>query len=485
MIKKLISLSLCLFLLFSASATAIAESSYAFEKIELGYSILTGEVTKISEGRIKLSKVCDDLWSDNIGEKNADYIILDTTDFQDTEFCDGDVIRVYFLNTIFTDYRKEIDEGDYAFELLDYQRNDQQISVEEMAKFLEKMGVLNGYEDGKLHLERNITRAEFTALMVKIYYAWDFAYMSKYTFDGKTTFPFKDVPKDHWASTYIEYAYNNGIINGKNKDIFAPDESITIRDCIVVLLNASAKNEDQHQRLLDTAKILGGYPDGYLKIAKENELIIDQLPEKIASRGDIARILYNAYDHETKFRYITAGKPVIYLYPQKETDVNVEVSFDGEFTFTYPEYNNGWAVTAKPDGTLISGTTEYPYLFWEGKVMNYSSKFDEGFLVSKKETVSFLEEKLELLGLNEKERADFITYWAPQLIKNDFNIIKFDAEEYASKVSLNIDPQPDSIIRVFMLYRAANGNESIKEQVLNRVERKGFVAVEWGGAIEE
>lgn len=354
-----------------------------------------------------------------------------------------------------------------------------------MAKFLEEIDILNGYADGELHLNRNITRAEFTALMVKIHHLVDYNFMSETILTDETIFPFKDVPKDHWARDCIEYAYINGIINGKSTDTFAPEESITIKDCIVILLNASTSSESQHQLLLDTAKAFGGYPDGYLKIAKENGLITDQLPEKIASRGDVARILYNVYNHKTNFSYITAAKPVVYLYPEKETDVNVGISFDGYFTFTYPEYNSGWAVTAKTDGTLVSGTTEYPYLFWEGKVQDYSYKFDEGFIVSRKETVSFLEEKLKILGLNEKERADFITYWAPQLIKNDFNIIKFDTEQYASKVTLDITPQPDCVIRVFMIYQAANSNESIKKQELHTVERNGFVAVEWGGSLVE
>ncbi|MDD4844492.1 MAG: S-layer homology domain-containing protein [Anaerotignum sp.] len=484
MMKKFIGFLLSFCLLFSVSTTVFAANSYTLEKIKNTYSVLTGEVTKISEDRIKLSKISDALWSDIKGAQKADYIILDTTGFENTKFCDGDIIRAYFITNFMVDYRSEIDVDDYAFELLAYQRNDQEISVEEMAEFLEGIGVLNGYEDGELHLERNITRAEFTSIMMKIFGVWGYNYETKIALEG-TTFPFKDVPKDHWARESIIYAFANGMISGKSGDTFAPDENITIRDCIVVLLKANTKYEDQRQLLLDVVKTLGGYPDGYLKIAKENGLITDQLPDKIATRGEVAKILYNAYNHEANMTYLTAAKPVIYLYPQKDTDATVEVSFDGDFTFTYPEYKDSWAVTARPDGTLISGTTEYPYLFWEGKVMNYSPKFDEGFLVSKKETVSFLEEKLERLGLNEKERADFITYWAPQLIKNDYNIIKFDTEEYASKVSLNITPQPDSMIRVFMVYKAANGNESIKKQELNSVERNGFVAVEWGGALEE
>lgn len=484
MFKKLIGFLLCLCLIFSTSVMAFCENTYTIKKIENEYCVLTGKVTKISEGRIKLSKISDELWSDNIFYQNekTNYIILDTTNFEGTEFCDGDVIRAYF-ESCSIDYRTQID---YAFKLRGYEEDSvQQISVDEKANFLQEMGVLNGDEYGNLNLERNITRAEFTTLMVKIYNRYDYMHMSEYQFNSEESFPFKDVPEDHWARDYIEYAYSNGIINGKDKNTFAPDKNITIRDCIVVLLNANAEEEYQRQYLLDTAKELGGYPDGYIKIAKENGLISDELPEKIASRGDVVTILYNVYYTKAKFEYITAGKPVIYLYPQKETDVNVEVSFNGDFTFTYPEYNDGWTVTARPDGTLVSGTTEYPYLFWEGKVMKYTPKFDKGFLVSRKETVSFLEEKLEILGLNAKERADFITYWAPQLIKNDFNIIKFDTAEYDSKVSLNIEPKPDSIIRVFMIYKVADGNENIKKQELSRVQRKGFVAVEWGGAIEE
>lgn len=472
--KKFVCIWLCLSLLFSASATVFAEEAFKFEKIQ-GYSILTGEITEISEDRIKLSKISDDLWSDDIGNNNVDSIMLDTTNFEDTEFCKGDVIRAYFVALV--DYQ--------IYGLLAYLHKDRENSVDEKAKFLEEIGVLKGYEDGELHLNRNITRAEFTALMVKIYHYSDYKFMCRTKGNDETVLPFKDVPKDYWARDYIEYAYSKGVINGKNRATFAHDESITIRDCIVILLNSSIKNGDQKRLLLNSVKALGGYPDGYLKIAEENELIADQLCDKIATRGEVAVILYNIYNHETNFSYITAGKPVIYLYPQKETDVNVKVTFDGNFTFTYPEYNDGWTVTANSDGTLISGITEYPYLFWEGKVINYSPQVDEGFLVSRKETVPFLEEKLKILGLNEKERADFITYWAPKLIKNEYNIIKFDTEEYASKVSLSIEPQPDSMIRVFMIYKAANGTEKIKEQKLDRVQRKGFIAVEWGGAIEE
>lgn len=62
-----------------------------------------------------------------------------------------------------------------------------------------------------------------------------------------------------------------------------------------------------------------------------------------------------------------AGKPVIYLYPEKTTNVEVKLNFNGELIATYPTYDNGWSVIARPDGTLINTADgrEYSYLFWE------------------------------------------------------------------------------------------------------------------------
>ena len=45
-------------------------------------------------------------------------------------------------------------------------------------------------------------------------------------------------------------------------------------------------------------------------------------------------------------------KPVIYLYPEETTEVTVKLDFKGKLTSTYPAYENGWKVTAQPDGTL-------------------------------------------------------------------------------------------------------------------------------------
>ena len=49
-----------------------------------------------------------------------------------------------------------------------------------------------------------------------------------------------------------------------------------------------------------------------------------------------------------------ARKPIIYLYPETRTEVNVKLDINGRLVTTYPAYDTekGWKVTADPDGTL-------------------------------------------------------------------------------------------------------------------------------------
>ena len=72
------------------------------------------------------------------------------------------------------------------------------------------------------------------------------------------------------------------------------------------------------------------------------------------------------------------AKPVIYLYPEEETQVTVQLDYAGELTCTYPTYQDGWTVTASPDGTLTDNQGQtYNYLYWEGKD-NVEYDFSQG-----------------------------------------------------------------------------------------------------------
>ena len=174
-------------------------------------------------------------------------------------------------------------------------------------------------------------------------------------------------------------------------------------------------------------------------------------------------------------------KPVIYLYPTEKMDVNVNLTLDGKLTCTYPSYGNGWSVTALPDGTLINAEgQQYNYLYWEGETY---AKYDlsKGFCVKGEDTAKFLEEALEKLGLNRCEANEFIVYWLPLMEQNPYNIIAFQTDVYTEAARLEVNPKPDTLIRVFMAWQKSDNYVELEEQELLAPERKGFTVVEWGG----
>lgn len=175
-------------------------------------------------------------------------------------------------------------------------------------------------------------------------------------------------------------------------------------------------------------------------------------------------------------------KPVIYLYPEAETDVTVRLDYAGDLTCTYPAYDGAWRVAAAPDGTLTdeSGQT-YRYLYWEG-TDNVQYDFSEGFCVPGEETAAFLEDALAQLGLTRAEANEFIIYWLPQMEQNAYNLISFQQETYTDSAKLTITPQPDTLLRVFMAWKPLTSAVEIAPQTLTAPERTGFTAVEWGGA---
>ncbi|MBU1221937.1 hypothetical protein KKF34_08395 [Myxococcota bacterium] len=179
-------------------------------------------------------------------------------------------------------------------------------------------------------------------------------------------------------------------------------------------------------------------------------------------------------------------KPVIYLYPVEKTVVNVAFTNpeNVSLTYTYPQYkDNGWTVTAWPDGTLESDSREYYSLFWEGPTID-NIIFSTGFSVSYDETIPFLEDALLKLGLNDFEAQEFIIYWLPILGESPHNLIYFAVKDWMDAIPLTITPVPDTQIRFIMIYKPMVEPISILPQQFFSPERTGFTLVEWGGRKE-
>jgi hypothetical protein len=203
-----------------------------------------------------------------------------------------------------------------------------------------------------------------------------------------------------------------------------------------------------------------------------------------------------AVNFESSLYPVEAEKPVIYVYPDATQNVTLLLNVNGTMGFTYPATNApvksnanqyGWNFSADPDGTIHMNDKQYDYLFWDAQVNINVTKVDQnsGFVVKRENLSAFFEEKLTAMGLNPREREDFITYWAPQMQKNETSFIHFMfTEEYDQVATISIDPKPDHLFRVFMLWDDASklytGN--VREQKIESFTRDGFSVVEWGGA---
>ena len=202
---------------------------------------------------------------------------------------------------------------------------------------------------------------------------------------------------------------------------------------------------------------------------------------------------YNEYQYKDLLKYGVPydpnnrpepAKPIVYLDPEAETDVNVTLGYPESVTHAYPKYDGSWRVRALPDGTLTDLKTgrELYSLYYENVSAVPLPQTGEGFVVRGEDTAAFLEEKLALLGLTDREAEEFIVYWLPRLEDNAWNYIRFATPaELAAEMPLTIEPKPDTLIRVLMLWRVLDGPIEVAEQPLETPTRTGFTAVEWGG----
>ncbi len=222
-------------------------------------------------------------------------------------------------------------------------------------------------------------------------------------------------------------------------------------------------------------------------------IVTDQADEWCA--GDEIEVFFSVAEHpldtskcvrilaEEVEPLVLYAKPIIYLYPETPTECSVKVTLNGTLTCTYPDHGtDGWQnFTAYPDGTLVfPDGKEYYALYWEG-IQDTAWDFSKGFCVKGEDTAAFLEWALEAQGLNRREANEFIVYWLPLMQENAYNVISFQTDAYTDGALLDIDPSPDSLLRVFMAYYASEEEIEIAPQAFEGFEREGFTVVEWGG----
>lgn len=190
---------------------------------------------------------------------------------------------------------------------------------------LTTIGLINGYADGTFRSENNITRGEFTSIMVRALAMEDHQ-------KSEPTGLFTDID-GHFARFNIKTAYEMGIINGFDDGTFRPDDNVTYEQAVKMVVCTLGYTE--------SAVAYGGYPAGYLNIAGQLGLTsgITALNGEPATRGVIVRLVNNALNvtmqkpvlnYDGTYRYIATDETLLKTYLKIER-IKVLVTGVGSF----------------------------------------------------------------------------------------------------------------------------------------------------------
>lgn len=181
----------------------------------------------------------------------------------------------------------------------------------------------------------------------------------------------------------------------------------------------------------------------------------------------------------------TLRKPVIYCYPEQKTRIKIGLELKGaELFYEYPKSTNGiWDITTFPNGDIADSQSDrkFSYIFWEAtRKKPFEINLQNSHWVRKEDLETFFESELSLMWLNDKEINDFIIYWVPVMQKHKYYSIEFIDVQYTDTAILNISPKPDTLIRVFMVFKWSNSLIINNIPKLEKVNRNWYTIVEWG-----
>lgn len=184
------------------------------------------------------------------------------------------------------------------------------------------------------------------------------------------------------------------------------------------------------------------------------------------------------------------GKPVIYLYPERDTLVDVRLTIPGTIVESDPLYpQDGWRnVLAHPSGELEYLGQNYRELYYETEVDKLNQPA-QGMVIATSNLKMELTNITTQLGLIPVEQQEFLDYWLPKLYDLHAPYILFSLIDPAEKERIDhvdISPKPDTFIGFLAYFKPLSApTTSLPSLQLpqNPPDRIGFTAVEWGGTI--
>ena len=190
------------------------------------------------------------------------------------------------------------------------------VETPEFVKFLQDNGYVEGDKKGDLMLDKNLTRAQFTALLARLDGKDDVAKAMK-TLGSK----FTDVTEAHWAKGYISFAAGKDWVKGYPDGTFGPEREVSYAEIATVLV-----------RYMGVDTMGFSYPVDYIAKAFELGLMKD-LPaienyKQAATRQNMFHMLYNTLS-QRDFGKFNVYKMIVFANSRttnlNDTEIKAEV----------------------------------------------------------------------------------------------------------------------------------------------------------------
>ena len=167
------------------------------------------------------------------------------------------------------------------------------VSLEEATQVVSALGIMAGDQGGSFQLSRRVTRAEFITMAIK-------AAPGGETVGLAATSPYPDVPRNHWASGYVEAGVSRGLISGYSDGTFRPGQEIKLAEGVTIALSLLGYGPGDFS---------GAYPTGQLALYHSLKLDRGVSAAGAASamtRQDALYLFYNLLSARTR-----AGTPYL------------------------------------------------------------------------------------------------------------------------------------------------------------------------------
>ncbi len=352
----------------------------------------------------------------------------------------------------------------------------------------EKFGASGGYDFYRVY-----TKTESTFKVVAIYATIGTTFSTQYNLHGELSSTTENLPIT-WSSgeqTKSKY-FSAGQGCGGTGYVIASNLN---KDNLVAV--GTSKNGQKIYQLKSSDPLAtylyekdyapGKNDDSWIQDASLRNLTVQQFAEKHAYfLVENALNEYVVFQRDGMFMRGGCGKPVVYLYPTQPTTVQVRVAAD--VIKSEPLYGtNGWQnVFAEPSGTLSYQGRTYDSLYWEGYGHGSYPDITSGSVVKSSEAPAVIRTQLAQQGLNQKEIADFMEFWAPKLPTTPYTRLTWFGTGLMNQLApLTISPAPQTTIRVFLDFEGLQTPISLPAQTFRAPKRIGFTVVEWGGLLRE